>query len=274
MADPLSVAAGVVGLVVPAVHGLKLLKADLDRIVDAPAAVARLRDDVASLDGSLAQFKDIDQSLWASLGPAVLRQSATALQSCESVCDTIRGDLHRWTKRSTGGSLSWRDRVNVGFFKEQQLKAYASQLQTQKLTFTMVVGTANLYSALCNTRLTEELRGAIVIQRQSIEAAGKTIHSDVANLQRALEQASISSDAGSAEYEEDQEAAATTLEGLQETLRISQALLAELQKKAQEQDVARVSEHSGARTTITFGNSTNSMQVGYNHAPITWNSKP
>jgi hypothetical protein len=101
------------------------------------------------------------------------------------------------------------------------------------------------------------------------------MHSDVANLQRALEQASLSSDAASAESEEDQEAAATTLEALKETLRISQALLAELQKKSQEQDFARVVDHSGATTTtITFGNSTNSMQVGYNHAPITWNSKP
>jgi hypothetical protein len=145
MADPLSVAAGVVGLVVPALHGLKLLKADLDRIVDAPAAVARLKDDAASLDSSLAQLKDIDSSLWDSLGPAVVQQSAAALQSCDSICDTIRGDLHRWTKRSTGGNLSWRDRVNVGFFKEQHLKGFSSQLQTQKLTFTMVVGTATLY---------------------------------------------------------------------------------------------------------------------------------
>jgi hypothetical protein len=123
--------------------------------------------------------------------------------------------------------------------------------------------------------MTEELRGAIVAQRQSIEAAGNTIHSDVANLQRALERASLSADAGSAESEEDQEAASATLEGLRETLHISQALLTQLQKKAHEQDVARVIDHSGATTTtIVFGNSTNSMQVGYNYAPIMWNNKP
>ena len=57
----MSVAAGVVGLIVPALHGVRVFKADLERIIDGLGAVARLMDDVGSIDGSLALLKDIDK---------------------------------------------------------------------------------------------------------------------------------------------------------------------------------------------------------------------
>jgi hypothetical protein len=145
MADPLSIAAGVVGLVVPVLHGVRLLQTDLERITDAPKAVTRLRDDVDSLCGSLTLLKDIDEPAWTSLGPAILQHSSAAIRSCDKACDETRGDLQRWTRRSKAGTLSWRDRVNVGFFKEKQLQALSGQVQAHKLAFTSVVGIATLY---------------------------------------------------------------------------------------------------------------------------------
>ncbi len=50
MADPLSIGASVVGVIVPALHGMRLLLDDLEKIKDAPKAVKRLEADVRSVD--------------------------------------------------------------------------------------------------------------------------------------------------------------------------------------------------------------------------------
>jgi hypothetical protein len=120
------------------------LQTDLERIIDAPKAVTRLQEDIDSVNGSLTLLKDIDEATWTSLGPAVLQHSSAAVRSCEPACDEIRGDIQRWTKRSKAGTLSWRDRVDVGFFKDKQLQALSGRLQAYKLTFTSIVGIATL----------------------------------------------------------------------------------------------------------------------------------
>jgi hypothetical protein len=50
MADPLSIAAGIVDVNVPALDGTRLLIDVLQNINDAPETVERLKDDVRSVD--------------------------------------------------------------------------------------------------------------------------------------------------------------------------------------------------------------------------------
>ena len=57
MVDPLSVAASVVGIIVPALHGTRLLLDDLERLKDAPKTVKRLTDDVRSVEGTLLLYR-------------------------------------------------------------------------------------------------------------------------------------------------------------------------------------------------------------------------
>lgn len=146
MTDPLSVAAGIVGIVVPALHGARLLVNDLERITGAPEAIAKLRQDADAVKTNLDLLQAIGEEDWALLGLEVTRHSKATIESCDTACNAIREDLQRWTKRSKGGSLSWHDRVNVGFFKDHQLKAHSTQLQTYKLTLSSIVGTASLYA--------------------------------------------------------------------------------------------------------------------------------
>ena len=49
MADPLSITASTVGIIVPALHGTRLLLEDLQQLKDAPKTVKRLIDDVYSV---------------------------------------------------------------------------------------------------------------------------------------------------------------------------------------------------------------------------------
>jgi hypothetical protein len=46
MADPLSITASIVGIIVPALHGTRLLLGDLQQLNDAPKTIKRLTDDV------------------------------------------------------------------------------------------------------------------------------------------------------------------------------------------------------------------------------------
>lgn len=106
MAVPLSIAAGVIGIVVPALHGTRKLVDDVTKIVDAPEAIRSLRDDLTSATLAFESLKAIPESEWESLGSNVAEQSKHAVETCGSACDNIHGDLQRWTRRSRNGELS------------------------------------------------------------------------------------------------------------------------------------------------------------------------
>jgi hypothetical protein len=71
MADPLSIAASVVGATVPALHGARLLLDDLQKINDAPETVNRLKDDVRSVDMALTSLQTVKDEEWESLGKTI-----------------------------------------------------------------------------------------------------------------------------------------------------------------------------------------------------------
>lgn len=144
MADPLTVAASIVGVTVPALHGTRLLLDDLKKLKDAPKTVNRLADDVHSFDVALKLLEGVEEREWKSLGTTVAEQSKTTISSYTQACDIFRTDLQRWTRHSEDGRLAWLDRANVGFFKQGQIKAISEQLQNCKLTINSVVSIATL----------------------------------------------------------------------------------------------------------------------------------
>jgi hypothetical protein len=144
MADPLSIAASVVGITVPALHGTRLLLDDLERLKDAPKTVRRLTDDVRSVEGTLRLLQGVEEREWMSLGTTVVEESKTTVDSCKQACYLFKADLQQWTKHSQDGKLAWQDRANVGFFKKDQVKAMSEQLQNCKLSINSVVSIATL----------------------------------------------------------------------------------------------------------------------------------
>ena len=145
MTDPLSVAASIAGVAVPALHGTRLLFDDLQGIIDAPKSVEGLKEDLRSVDMALQSLQAINDSEWKSLGGTVANESKVAISTCTRACDMFRADLQHWTRHSEEGKLSWQDRANVGFFKQRQIKSTSEQLQTCKLTINSVVSIATLY---------------------------------------------------------------------------------------------------------------------------------
>ncbi|KAF2721186.1 hypothetical protein K431DRAFT_224660 [Polychaeton citri CBS 116435] len=272
MAELLGISSGIVGLVVPALHGARLLLTDIQKIIDAPGAIKRLGEDVDSVRANLALLQNIEESAWASLGTVVVDHSKGTITNCELACDTIRGDIQRWTKRSQGGKLSWQDRVTVGFFKEHHLEAACGQMQTYKMTLSSLVGTATLYSSMRNAHLTEEIRDRMTSQQTCTESAVKSSQTRVAVVQRTLaEVQSSSSKSSTGEEDTDVETAVMQVEALIEVLKSSQTLLNELLLKSQTAEVEKVCAAS-APTKMYFGKNDGGMQTGINHGSITWNS--
>jgi len=109
MADPLSITASVVGLIVPALHTTRLLLDDVEKLRDAPKTVKRLVDDVQSVDMALKSLRGIEDKEWESLGTSVAEQSKTTISTCTQACELFRTDLQRWTQHSDEGKLAWQD---------------------------------------------------------------------------------------------------------------------------------------------------------------------
>lgn len=145
MPDPLSVGASIIGITVPALHGIRLLLDDLNKIIEAPKAVQTLKDDVTLAEMALQSLQTIKDPEWEVLGETIANQSKVAIKNCASACGIFRDDLQRWTRHSEEGRLSWQDRAKVGFFKERQIKAMSEQLQSCKIAFNSAVGIATLY---------------------------------------------------------------------------------------------------------------------------------
>lgn len=82
MTDPLSITASVAGIIVPALHGTRLLLDDLEKLKDAPKAVKRLVDDVQSGDAALKLLQGIEDREWKLLGTSIDKHSKTTISSC------------------------------------------------------------------------------------------------------------------------------------------------------------------------------------------------
>lgn len=144
MADPLSITASAVGIIVPALHGTRLLLDDLHQLKDAPKTVKRLAENVRSVDTALKLLQAVEEREWDILGTGIAEQSKTTISSCTQACNLFRADLQRWTRHSGDGKLAWQDRASVGFFKQGQIKAMSEQLSSCKLTINSVVSIATL----------------------------------------------------------------------------------------------------------------------------------
>jgi hypothetical protein len=95
MADPLSITASIVGIVVPALHTTRLLLADLQELKDAPKNVKHLVDNVQSVDTALELLKGIEEREWDLLSEDVAKQSKTTISSSTHAYNLFSAELKK-----------------------------------------------------------------------------------------------------------------------------------------------------------------------------------
>jgi len=93
MANPLSITASAIGIIMPALHGTRLLLEDLQQLKDAPKTVKRLVEDVHSINTALKLLQSVEEREWDLLGVGIAKQSETTISSCTKACELFRADL-------------------------------------------------------------------------------------------------------------------------------------------------------------------------------------
>jgi hypothetical protein len=93
MSDPPSVAASIVSVTVPALHGARLLLDELRNINDVPQTIGSQEDDLASVETALQSLQGIQDTEWDVLGPDVVNQSKAAIKNCEHACSSFQANL-------------------------------------------------------------------------------------------------------------------------------------------------------------------------------------
>ncbi|KAK4978547.1 hypothetical protein LTR28_005075 [Elasticomyces elasticus] len=269
MADPLTIAAGVVSIVIPALHGTHVLIDDVKRIIDAPEAVQALRDDLGSTALALESLKAIPESEWQLLGSAVAEQSKDAVKTCGSACDHFRNDLQRWTRRSRDGELSWRDRANVSFLKQQQVKAMSEHLQSCKLTCSSVAGMRTLYTSLRTSHMTEELKNTIATSRNELSVVAKRNSDEIALVRQSLTKLSVKDTvAAHADDEDDRISTDAQLSQQKAALKICQGLFSQLQSMLRDEQIEKLAAGRGGNANVSFGTIIGGFGIGVSNAPI------
>ncbi|KAK4205944.1 hypothetical protein QBC37DRAFT_357529 [Rhypophila decipiens] len=169
--DPFGITAGVLGIVAPTLHCVRLLIEDLQNIAGAPDAVKALANDLQSVDLALASVRAVTDSQWKSLGDAVTTQSKATITSCKTSCERFKASLDRWTRHSADGTLSWRDRVTLGVFRQGHIKSMSEQLQNCNITLTSVASIATLHSSLQQMQAAEEIKMIISTKETAVNNA-------------------------------------------------------------------------------------------------------
>jgi len=265
MTDGLSVAANVVGVVVAALHGTRLLLDDLKDVIDAPKAISALKEDLICVDTALKSIQGVPDQEWALLGNAVAEQSKLTIKTCTDACESFHADLKRWTKHSDEKLLSWQDRVNVGFFKQKRIKAISQQLQSCKTTINSVVGIATLcvngylqtakshgmltlalrYSSIRRTHVTEEIKSSISRRGAEITAAISSTEAQLADMNQISGKLPLEIVGQEADEEaEDKESAIRALAEERVALQSARKLLEDLLSRMQGDAIARAVDWS------------------------------
>ncbi|KAF2802609.1 uncharacterized protein BDZ99DRAFT_512429 [Mytilinidion resinicola] len=90
MPDPLSITTGVVGITVPALHGIRLLLEDLEQFKKALKTIKRLLEDVQSVDTSLQLLQPVEEREWDLLGASVAEELKKTISSCTQAYNSVR----------------------------------------------------------------------------------------------------------------------------------------------------------------------------------------
>ncbi|KAJ5902103.1 hypothetical protein N7495_002631 [Penicillium taxi] len=271
MAELLSVSASILGVVVPTMHGIRVLLADLKQLKDAPENLKALKHDIHSVESAVASVRAIEDGEWDTLGPEVSNNAKSTVQMIGTACSTFRNDLQNWTRHSQGQSLSWRDRSTFGFWKQSHIKSMKGQLQNCQATITNVVSIATLYSSIRHAHMTEDIRTIVAVRQGEISTAIQITNSQSAEVDRMIQDA----DAPDLMQDEECSNAARQLRGEQDALSLSQRLFDELLLKVQEPAISQAMAEHQARpvyNTSFSGANHGGQQIGVSNAPIHFTS--
>ncbi|KAJ5728947.1 uncharacterized protein N7483_003455 [Penicillium malachiteum] len=266
MADPLSMAASIVGVVGPALHSIRLLARDLEQIKDAPKSIAALRERINSVARALVTLEKIDDQEWEALG--VSDDAKSTIEKCGDSCKAFSEEIKRWTRHSQGNSLTLLDRSKIGFWKQHQITSMEKELQYCQSTITQVVSIATL--SLRNNGLSQPIRDE---KERQVTSSIQVTTAEVAELavrKKEIRMRGAAVDDDDKDELAEYEFASSQVSQEQKSLAKSQKLLEVLLAKIQEPNISQLATkmHQDQSVHVTFGGNNHGIQMGVNNAPM------
>ncbi|KAI1116992.1 hypothetical protein F5Y14DRAFT_448376 [Nemania sp. NC0429] len=258
--------ASVASIVVPALHGIRLLLNDLEKVSDAPETVENLKREIRLVEATIDSFSTITEAQWQALGTSIVDQSKTTVIGCQELCKKFNADLLQWMKHSGNGKLSWRDRVLVGFFKQKRIEAMSVQLHSYQGCLNSVASTAILHYSILNGRITQEIKASVSEKAAEIASSITSTDLQLATVNTQLDRLDLGENASSTAEGGYAQGTEQSILGQERTvLESCLELLGALKSKNDEGIEHAAQKERDQSISVTFGQNNSGFQFGVNH---------
>ena len=143
MADPLSIATGVVGLLGYALHGSKRMLEFIESIRNAPKDVAALSLDLRALHDVLATLAGMQNEF--NSNPTIIDCLRVPLENCVDIFTDFTATLNQFVVTTRDGSMRVRTWKNIVWaFREKEISLFRDTTLAYKASLNMAVGAMTL----------------------------------------------------------------------------------------------------------------------------------
>jgi hypothetical protein len=147
MTDPLSITAGVIGVVTFALQGSKILCDVIGTYQDAGSTLTDLKVDVdatsATLASIAASLQNTNDSSFSDSVRKCLQEAKPAITGCGDACRDFSNELSKIMSHSKDKEVSKRDKMKL-WFKEKKILGFRYRLGSYKSTLNIVLTLASM----------------------------------------------------------------------------------------------------------------------------------
>jgi hypothetical protein len=132
--EPLSITAGTIGITQFALSSIVQLHNFIDDLAEAKEVVQDIASNLEGVQRPLAALEELIISDPTTYTAAKVDLEKTgvveAVNNCGQACANFTDNLKRWTKHSSGTSISLRDRFSVGIWNKEKIRTFRMQVQS------------------------------------------------------------------------------------------------------------------------------------------------
>jgi hypothetical protein len=146
--DPLSITAAAIGISGAAVASIASVRNTISNIQDAEDVMGDIRTQLERIQRPLDSLETLtittSGTLAASTEALTKSGVAEAVNSCGKACAAFDKKLQKWTRHSSDGKLSFRDKVTVGVWNKEKILTFKTRVETCQLSVQFAVSSVQL----------------------------------------------------------------------------------------------------------------------------------
>ncbi|QPC80231.1 hypothetical protein HYE68_010983 [Fusarium pseudograminearum] len=165
MADPLSIAASIVGIIAATFEGIGLLPNAINNIRHAPESLRSIQSELAQLKPLLAR---LDFAISETPAELVLStEIKLALENCNRACTDFSASLTHWTRHSNGDKSSFFDNAKIGVLRQRRIRLLNDQLSQGIKILSVTLDTATYLKMSRQEGIDKESGDKMLLQLES-----------------------------------------------------------------------------------------------------------